>query len=243
MCKRKQLPLIAMDFKRKGKLPWLTHFLYSLKHRGFGNTCAMGFKEWQKERELGIHTFGDHEPAELSIEADSKLGGHLYQPSSSVIFKRAMEKLPIRFSESIFLDIGSGKGRALILAAEYGFKKVIGVEYATELNDIAYTNIERVRNKFSTTIFDLQEGDALIYEIPEEVDVIYLFNPFDAHAISDLLKQVKPAFKRPKPVHLVYVHPIHCNVLESELGKPNVIIKNQKGITDVAIFSNIDDVV
>ncbi|MDP6908146.1 MAG: class I SAM-dependent methyltransferase [Flavobacteriales bacterium] len=198
----------------------------------------MGFKEWQKERELGIQTFGAHAPDELSIEADSKLGGHLYQPSSSVIFKRAMEKLPIDFKSKVFLDIGSGKGRAMILAAEHGFKKVIGVEYAAELNDIAYTNIERVRNKFSETTFDLQEGDALAYEIPEEVDVIYLFNPFDEHAISGLLDRVKPAFEKSKPIHLVYVHPIHYNVLEKVLGSPSAIVKNQKGIMDVAIFSN-----
>ncbi len=122
-----------MDFKRKAKLPWLSQFLYSLRHRGFTNTCSMGIREWWKERELGIQTFGAHAPDDLSIEADSRLGGHLYQPSSSVIFNRAMDQLPIDFADSVFLDLGSGKGRAMILAAEAGFKKVIGVEYADEL--------------------------------------------------------------------------------------------------------------
>ena len=227
-----------MDFKKKAKIPWLSHFLYSIKHRGLTNTCTMGFKEWQKERELGIHTFGAHAPAELSIEADSKLGGHLYQPSSSVIFERAMNTLPYNFSEKVFLDIGSGKGRALVLAAEAGFKKVIGVEYANELNDIAYTNIEKVKAKFPKTDFVLKEGDALTYDIPEEVDVIYLFNPFDADAIRGLVKQLKPAFSRNKSVHLVYVHPVHCSVLEEEFGNPDSVVKNWKGIADVAIFRN-----
>lgn len=203
------------------------------------NTCSLGYREWQKERELGIRTFGAHAPDELSIEADSKLGGHLYQPSSSVIFEKAMNALPFNFEDKVFLDIGSGKGRALILAAEAGFKKVIGVEYASELNDMAHVNVQTVRSRFPKTEFVLQEGDALQYDIPEEVDVIYLFNPFDEEATLGLLKKVKPAFEREKPVYLVYVNPVHCHVLQQELGEATAIIKNVKGIAEVKIFGNM----
>lgn len=227
-----------MDFKRKGKLLWLEHLLYSIKHRGFANTCSMGLKEWQKERELGIDTFGARSSADLSIDAASKTGGHLYQPSSSVIFERAMHALPFSFSDKVFLDIGSGKGRALVLAAQAGFKKVIGVEYASELNDIAYTNIETVKGRFPKTEFVLQEGDALTYDIPDEVDVIYLFNPFDETALEGLIKKVKPAFSRSKPMHLVYVHPVHSSVFEKHLGLPYEVVKNWKGMPDVAVFFN-----
>jgi len=227
-----------MDFKRKGKLPWLSMLMYSIKHRGLSNTCSMGWKEWRKERQLGIRTFGAYAPDELSIEADSKMGGHLYQPSSSIIFEKAMNALPFNFNNKVFLDIGSGKGRAMILAAEAGFSKVIGVEYATELNDIAHTNIETVRSRFPKTEFELHEGDALNYEITEDVDVVYLFNPFDEETISKLVERLKPVFSRAKKVHLVYVHPVHCSVFESAFGKPVSTITNWKGIADVAVFSN-----
>lgn len=212
--------------------------MYSIKHRGFSNTCFLGWKEWRKERELGIRTFGAYAPDELSIEADSKMGGHLYQPSSSVIFEKAMNSLPFNFNDKVFLDIGSGKGRALILAAEAGFSKVIGVEYATELNDMAHANIETVRSRFPDTIFELDEGDALQYEITEEVDVIYLFNPFDEETIGKLVQRLKPVFNRAKKVHLVYVHPVHSSVFESVFGKAVSTIRNWKGIADVAVFSN-----
>ncbi len=202
------------------------------------NTCSLGLKEWRKERELGIDTFGDKAPDELSIACESKDGGHLYQPSSSVIFEKAMNALPYNLSDKVFLDIGSGKGRALILAAEAGFKKVIGIEYANELNDIAYTNIEKVKHRFPNTEFVLHEGDALEFDIPDEVDVIYLFNPFDEEALKGLMKKVKPAFEHAKTVHLVYVHPVHCTVLEDRLGNPISIIRNRKGMPDVAVFSN-----
>jgi predicted RNA methylase len=140
--------------------------------------------------------------------------------------------------DKVFLDIGSGKGRAMILAAEAGFRKVIGVEYAAELNDIAHTNIEMVKSKFPKTEFELSEGDAVAYDIPEEVDVIYLFNPFDEETICKLLERIKPIFNRDKKIHLVYVHPVHCKNCEDVLGSPISVIKNWKGIADVAIFGN-----
>ena len=227
-----------MDFKQKSRFPWLSHLLYSIKHRGLGNTCSMGWKEWNKERQLGINTFGAHAPSTCAVEENSRTSGHLYQPSSSVIFEKAMKSLSFNFSDKVFLDIGSGKGRALILAAEAGFKKAIGIEYATELNEVARSNIETVQSRFPKTEFVLQEGDALQYEIPEEVDVIYLFNPFDENAVSGLAQKVKPAFERPKPIHLVYVHPVHCAVLEKQLGLPVSVIKNWKGLPDVAVFTN-----
>ncbi|TNF27733.1 MAG: class I SAM-dependent methyltransferase [Bacteroidetes bacterium] len=227
-----------MDFKQKSRFPWLSHFIYSLKHRGLMNTCSMGLKEWQKERELGIRTFGAHAPDELSIEADSKLGGHLYQPSSSIIFQKAIEALDFDVSGKVFLDIGSGKGRALVLAAEAGFGKVIGVEYAAELNDMAHANIETVRPRFPNTVFELHEADALKFNIPDEVDVIYLFNPFDEEATRGLMTKVTEAFDHPKDRYLIYVHPIHCNVMEDYLGKPLKAVCNNKGIPEVVIYAH-----
>lgn len=233
-----KLYLASMDFKRKGKLPWLTMLMYSIKHRGLSSTCAMGWKEWRKERQLGIRTFGAYASDELSIEADSKMGGHLYQPSSSVIFEKAMNTLPFNFGNKVFLDIGSGKGRAMILAAEAGFKKVIGVEYATELNDIAHVNIETVKNRFPNTLFELHEGDALQFDISEEVDIIYLFNPFDEATIEKLKDRLQAVFNRDKKVYLVYVHPVHGSVFKDAFGKPFSIVSNWKGVVDVAVFSN-----
>ena len=98
--------------------------------------------------------------------------------------------------------------------------------------------VEEVRHRFPNTEFVLSEGDALEYEIPEEVDVIYLFNPFDEEATQGLLRKVKPVFKSEKRIDLVYVHPIHCQVLQQELGEPIAVIQNLKGIPEAKVFSN-----
>lgn len=227
-----------MDYKRKGRFPMWSQFKYSLKHRGAWNTLAMGLTELRKDWELGIDTLGNRTADELTIECGSKDVGHFYQPSSSILFEKAMNQLPFNFNDKVFLDLGSGKGRALVLAAEAGFKKVIGVEYATELNDIAYTNIEKVRSRYPSTEFILTEGDALNYEIGQDVDVIYLFNPFDEEAIDILARRLKPILERKHEVHLVYVHPVHCSIFEKVLGHAKNQIRNSKGMVEVAVFGN-----
>ena len=103
---------------------------------------------------------------------------------------------------------------------------------------MAHVNIEKVRDRFPNTEFVLEEGDALAFDIALEVDVIYLFNPFDEEALTGLMKKVKPTFERAKPIYLVYVHPVHCSVIEGQLGNPMEVVKNWKGIPDVAVFGN-----
>src|SRR5690349_10766861 len=56
--------------------------------------------------------------------------GYLYEPIQLAVFRRIMAALAIDPHNYTFVDYGSGKGRALVLAAEYGFRRVVGVEYA-----------------------------------------------------------------------------------------------------------------
>ena len=59
------------------------------------------------------------------------------------LFREIINSLRIDFREFTFLDIGSGKGRALLLAAEYPFRRIVGVELMPELNSMAEENIRR----------------------------------------------------------------------------------------------------
>jgi len=225
-----------MDFKHHGRFPWLRQIWYSVRHRGLLNTCAMGMMEWKKERQLGINTFGIATPEPHAIGTTQCEGGHFYQPSSSVLFEKAMHLLPFNFTDKVFLDVGSGKGRALILAAEAGFRKVIGVEHAAELNAQAHVNIEKVRHRFPHTEFVLIEDDALTSPIAPDTDVIYLFNPFDKRSLEMYLRHVKKHFAYDRQLHLIYVHPVHQCVFEREIGPPVAVLHNRKGMPEAALF-------
>lgn len=215
---------LRMDFKTKGRLSWAAYVLYSIRNRGLFRTCLMGYNEWRKERELGIRTFGSAAPKDLHLVCDDAGGGHLYQPTSSVLFHKALASLPVDVKGDVFFDVGSGKGRALVLAAEAGFKKVIGIEYATELSDMAIANIERVRSRFPNTEFDLHEGDAVAFGLPKGVHVVYLFNPFDEHTLKQwataIVLQMEPG------LHIIYMHPVFASALEETIPQLSTVLRS-----------------
>jgi hypothetical protein len=216
-----------MDFKTRGRLSWLAYLIYTLKNRGLVRTCAMGYREWRKERELGIRTLGIKRPQFCGTQMHEESGGHLYQPSSSVLFKKAMEALPFRPEGKRFLDVGSGKGRAMILAAEEGFADVVGIEYAAELIDQAHVNIEKVRGKFPETVFRMAEGNAIEFGLPEGTDVAYLFNPFDAETLDRWIATILPQVR--KPLHIVYMHPVFHPILERQDPKMEKVFSDAQG--------------
>lgn len=201
----------AMDFKTKGRLSWLSYLLYSFRHRGLMRTCALGYREWRKEHELGIRTFGMEHAQVCGIQTVEQYGGHFYQPSSSVLFNRAVAALPFSPRGKVLLDVGSGKGRAMVLAAEAGFSKVIGIEYAPGLVDAAHVNIERVKGRFPGTGFELHDGDAIAFGLPKGVDVAYLFNPFDADMLKRWIETI--IGQAESPLHIIYMHPFFADVL------------------------------
>lgn len=59
-----------------------------------------------------------------------------------------LDRLDIRGAAEVFLDYGSGKGRALIMAAQYPFRRILGVEFSPQLSLIASQNIEWPRRQF-----------------------------------------------------------------------------------------------
>lgn len=105
-----------------------------------------------------------------------------------------------------FIDLGSGKGRALLMAADYPFKKIIGVEFMPELHRAAQENIagyssDRQRCRLIESVC----MDARDFQFPPGPLVAYLFNPFSestfAHVLDGLRRSVEQS---PRPVYIAY---------------------------------------
>jgi len=85
-----------------------------------------------------------------------------------------------------FVDYGSGKGAAIIHASKLGFKKTIGVEFAKELHEQAEKNIEILNLKGVSSIY----ADATMYTLPNDISVIYFFNPFDEVVMRKVIENI-----------------------------------------------------
>jgi SAM-dependent methyltransferase len=146
---------------------------------------------------------------ELEIDSPNKSHGRYYEGTNSYVFKRVFSKIKIDAPGSCFVDFGSGKGKAMLLAAERRFRKVIGVEFSVELVNICRKNLEIFKRKTKTkTEFEIVHLDAEKYEIPYDANFLFFANPFDeiliAKVINNILKSLE---KFPREIVVVHLHP------------------------------------
>jgi SAM-dependent methyltransferase len=101
-----------------------------------------------------------------------------YQPTDPALFHEMMANLPIAFDQFTFVDLGSGKGRTLLMASEYPFRKIVGVELLAELHRAAEENI-RAYHSATQQCKQIEAvlADAREFELQEEPLALYLFNP------------------------------------------------------------------
>jgi SAM-dependent methyltransferase len=105
-----------------------------------------------------------------------------------------------------FVDYGSGKGRVLFVAAEFPFRRLIGVEFARELHDAAVRNLASYRNP-RQRCREIRPvlGDALRFAIPDGPCVLYFYTPFKAPLVRKVLGLVAASYaQNPRPMYVVY---------------------------------------
>jgi SAM-dependent methyltransferase len=153
----------------------------------------------------------------LNVASEHGLNATGYQGIQIPVFRRILRDLPIDPAGYAFMDFGSGKGRALMMAAEHGFKRVIGIEFSTKLHNTAQRNIENFRMRSpSASEIVLECGDAAVAEIPQENLVCFLYNPFDCKVMRKVLTNFEEAHRRNK-LHMVIVYrnPVCAHLLDN----------------------------
>jgi SAM-dependent methyltransferase len=158
----------------------------------------------------GVRTGGVQHLYDLTISSENARFGTNHVASDPTEFQQAMERIDFDLSSATFIDLGSGRGRALIMAALLPFQKVIGIEFAEELHR---DSIENTRNAtvdlgHSGRIVQIL-GDATQFEFPEGPLVLYLFNPFDAPIIAVVARNALASWRtNPRPMRVVYLNPL-----------------------------------
>ncbi len=146
------------------------------------------------------------------------------------LFEQIMEALALNIRQSevshriavqaglqdfTFIDLGCGKGRVLLMACDYPFKRIIGVELIPELHRAAQKNIDGYSS-------DRQQCrqihpicmDARDFEFPKGPLVVYLFNPFSESTFARVLENLRQSMEQaPRPVYIAYRFTEHEKVL------------------------------
>jgi SAM-dependent methyltransferase len=143
-----------------------------------------------------------------------------YQPIEPEIFREIMARLEFEFDQFTFVDIGSGKGRAVLLAAEYPFRRIIGIELLPDLHAIARQNMAEVTARESIkAAIDLQCGDAAQFSFPLEPLVVFLFNPLPEHSLRSVVCNLDASLREvPRTAYVIYVNPVHEEIVRGANG-------------------------
>nr|WP_239080348.1 class I SAM-dependent methyltransferase [Actinoplanes brasiliensis] len=125
-------------------------------------------------------------------------------------FRELLRALPIEHPrEFTLIDLGCGKGRTLVLAAEHGFGAVIGVELDDRLSHIARANTAGLP---AATVLTT---DAVDYAFPADPSVVFLFNPFGAATLASVVANLEASLKAtPRRLIVAYFNPVHRSVLD-----------------------------
>jgi SAM-dependent methyltransferase len=142
-----------------------------------------------------------------------------YQPTEAALFHEMLGALNQQshfdFHDFVFLDLGSGKGRALLMASDYPFRRIVGVELLPALHEAAQENLRKYRIELQKC-FVLQSicADATEFPFPGEPTVLYLFNPFPESGLRRTIANLERSLReRPRAVYVLYHNPLLEHVL------------------------------
>jgi SAM-dependent methyltransferase len=143
---------------------------------------------------------------ELDTDSPNRRFAVRYQPSSLEEFELLMGKLKVDHREFSFVDYGSGKGRVLMLAAAYPFRRVLGVEFSESLDRVARDNIATLgpdAGRIETVVMDATE-----FAPPAGPLVLYFFNPFGPPVLRPVLERARASLEGdPRPAYVVLTGP------------------------------------
>lgn len=167
---------------------------------------------------FGTDTAGEIPAEHLGLGPAALAEAAAYEPTDPAAFRRMVACLPIRHRDYTFVDLGAGKGRAVLLATLVPFGRVIGVEASPLLHRIASENVKAwARAGGDGRQVRLLLQDAAAYTPPLQPCVIYLFNPFHAGVLARVLRNLRATLEQSRrDLWIVYYNPQLLELLRQQ---------------------------
>jgi SAM-dependent methyltransferase len=152
------------------------------------------------DRLLRVDTAEPVDLAELGLDAPDRVN---YEAGGWRDLRRVLRPAEVLPGE-VFLDLGSGKGRMVLSATRFRFRRIIGVELSERLTEIARHNVATCRLRPRDVHIELVSADVLAYPIPDEVSVVYMFNPFVGETFESVIRKLIASVDRhPRAVRVI----------------------------------------
>jgi Histone methylation protein DOT1 len=171
------------------------------------------------DRRYGMDTRGIVKNDDVLRDRVRRGDGKHYQATPVHTFHRIVAAAALDPRRTTFIDLGSGRGRCVLLAARAGFSRAIGVELDPQLTEQAQQNIRRYRadSRSGRPLGEIEArlGDAATVALPPGDLLVFLYNPFGAATLADVLARIAQAHRdSPRRIMLCYSNPVHREVVE-----------------------------
>jgi SAM-dependent methyltransferase len=199
-------------------MPMIKRLIESLREKGvFGTlkSAARILADYRFDWKYGTDTMRRVEVDSFETGSAYKTHATPYQASKTRPLLKLLRELRLP-KEGVFVDLGCGKGRVLFIAAQLGFKKIIGIEFCARLCRQARENAELYLRKHpARSLIEVIEMDAARYDFRGDENIFFLYNPFDSVVLEQVLDKIAlSALKTPRDIWLIYNNPAEHETIQ-----------------------------
>ncbi len=189
---------LGLSLRRRGILGTLRHSISFAMYR---------WRSWIWDFRHHVETRKPLALCDLAISSPNVPFGRHYEATDPAVFRAILQRLSIEYERFTFIDFGSGKGRAVLLASDFPFARIIGLEFSSDLvrladkNCLTYRSTTQKCRTLSILCTDFAE-----FSLPAEPLVLYFFDPLKSTDLMEALltKIAQSAQSRPRPVFLIH---------------------------------------
>ncbi|MEO8721562.1 MAG: class I SAM-dependent methyltransferase [Ginsengibacter sp.] len=221
---------------------YLKYFYFIAKNWNIRLAIFTIYHEITGERKYRIKTVEVDNFKHQIIESDNLKHASIYQGTNYFLIERAFEYLRNEHANNSLVDYGSGKGRILVVAAHYGFKKITGVEFSQAFCEEAKNNIGKIQPFFPSTDFKVICEDAVNYSIKNNDTVFFFFNPFDEVIMLRVVKNILSSIKKnQRKIYVVYVNPLHEEIFLSAGFEEEYYYKRMNYLEFIVLTKEVEE--
>ena len=198
------------------KLVWkyISHFWYVATNWNIWMAFFMIYDNIRGSWKYGTNTFIPVELEDLTItNGDRKKASH-YEAVSFYMLEKLFSAFQKISALTSVIDLGSGKGRMLMVAPHFGFTDITGIDFAKELCEQAIANMKEKEKYFPEIKWRVINENVEDYDIGSQDSVFFMFNPFTEIVLERFLEKLDHSCHEfPRSIYFLYASPQHQQLL------------------------------
>jgi SAM-dependent methyltransferase len=166
-------------------------------------------------RKYGIKTFVPAKLTNLTITNADITKSSPYEAVNYFMLEKLLTEFRKSSSATSIVDLGCGKGRAMVVAAYFGFTHITGVDFAKELCGEASANMKITEGKITDIKWKVIHANVLDYSISPDNSVFFMFNPFVEETLVSFLDKLEESCRQfPRKTYFIYASPLYTAALQ-----------------------------